>query len=325
MVAGQKEGSSSSEHFTSEEQTRREAGFRGYNFSQPSGVVLNDVPGYGDQTSSLLRPQAGGINSPYPTITNAPSPRSRAHTDSVMQAVQQQGTPGTPSGGMQQNAWQMSGQRHFSEQRYPPPPPLPTQASGSHGMQLPQLPPPPPLSNQLPGPPPRPSQPNTHQGWNRQHGYQAQHREPRAYDPMAYSEYMQLPPLPPDNQPLTSATYIPGNDSFGPGVGIPPLQPQTTPMRPSIQQQHNYYRGQANEYPAHHDVSAQVWQQQQQQQLLEQQQQQQLHRYGGDRISQDQSSWLSNNQHNQNHRSQLPSQVQSQPQAHPYPHPSTLR
>jgi mitogen-activated protein kinase kinase kinase len=62
-------------------------------------------------------------------------------------------------------------------------------------------------------------------------------REPRNYDPTAYAEYMQLPPLPPENQPLTSATYIPGGESFGPGVGIPPLESvrmNSNQSRPSI-------------------------------------------------------------------------------------------
>lgn len=58
-----------------------------------------------------------------------------------------------------------------------------------------------------------------------------------------------MPPLPPDTQPLVSATYIPGADSFGPGVGIPPLHaspppppPSNTPSRSQNQQQyHNPY------------------------------------------------------------------------------------
>jgi hypothetical protein len=45
---------------------------------------------------------------------------------------------------------------------------------------------------------------------------------PQAYDPMAFSKDMSAVPLE-DNQPLTSATYIPGGEPFGPGVGIPPL------------------------------------------------------------------------------------------------------
>ncbi|KAF2481521.1 hypothetical protein BDY17DRAFT_312223 [Neohortaea acidophila] len=59
-------------------------------------------------------------------------------------------------------------------------------------------------------------------------------REPRAYAPTAYAEYMQYPPLPPENQPLTSATYIPDGLSWGPGVGNPPLDPQRSqPNRPT--------------------------------------------------------------------------------------------
>ena len=69
------------------------------------------------------------------------------------------------------------------------------------------------------------------------------HREPRNYDPTAYAEYMQLPPLPPENQPLTSATYIPGGESFGPGVGIPPLE--------SHRMQHNQSRGGMSQQPGY--------------------------------------------------------------------------
>lgn len=52
----------------------------------------------------------------------------------------------------------------------------------------------------------------------------------QGYDPSLYRGYHGIippPPGPPPNQqaeaPLTSATYIPGGESFGPGVGIPPL------------------------------------------------------------------------------------------------------
>lgn len=47
----------------------------------------------------------------------------------------------------------------------------------------------------------------------------------RARPVKSYSgHYMTLPP-PAEQQPLTSATYIPTADSFGPGVGIPPFVP----------------------------------------------------------------------------------------------------
>lgn len=64
-----------------------------------------------------------------------------------------------------------------------------------------------------------------------------------------------MAPLP-DNQPLTSATYIPGSDSFGPGVGIPPLHSNSAPLHvppprtgTSIYQQqqtNNYYGSQTD-------------------------------------------------------------------------------
>ncbi|KAJ4365916.1 mitogen-activated protein kinase kinase kinase [Neocucurbitaria cava] len=62
-------------------------------------------------------------------------------------------------------------------------------------------------------------------GWGRvPQQYQQQQQN---YDPGLYQNYHHnLPPPPPPQQkepPLTSATYIPGGESFGPGVGIPPL------------------------------------------------------------------------------------------------------
>lgn len=54
-------------------------------------------------------------------------------------------------------------------------------------------------------------------------------------------------PLPRDDQPLTSATYIPGVDSFGPGVGIPPLSfsPPAAPS-PKQSQTHDFFRSSDN-------------------------------------------------------------------------------
>ncbi|KAF2144584.1 uncharacterized protein K452DRAFT_222876 [Aplosporella prunicola CBS 121167] len=98
----------------------------------------------------------------------------------------------------------------------PPPPPRSTAPSQSHTMML-------------PGPPPAPP---TY--WNRQANTYANAPNSAAphapYNPNAYRTYQQSsqPPMnymgtQPDTQPLTSATYIPGGESFGPGVGIPPL------------------------------------------------------------------------------------------------------
>jgi len=261
--------------------------YRGqHQLAVPTGVVLNDIPGsgYGD-ANLLLRPQQAGVtNSPYPSLTSAPSPaianptspRPRAHTFAdTMQAAQQQeqyrrGTPGTPGGIQQQGqgAWQPPGTRHVSEQQQqrapqgyiPPPPPPAVQTSAPQGLHFPGPPPRPGMSaapsHGMMIPPP-PNQQNGYGSWGRQPTYAPlppmQTREPRAYDPMAYSEYMQLPPLPPDNQPLTSATYIPGSDSFGPGVGIPPLHQTHIPLhpsshRPGVPQQNSYYRGASGEF-----------------------------------------------------------------------------
>ncbi|KAK0302742.1 mitogen-activated protein kinase kinase kinase [Friedmanniomyces endolithicus] len=77
---------------------------------------------------------------------------------------------------------------------------------------------------------------------------QMQHRERRNYDPMAYSQYMDLPPLPAADQLIRSTTYIPEGESSGPGVGIRPLQliqrsqPQL-PSRPGTQSLYSYNRG----------------------------------------------------------------------------------
>ncbi|KAK5132964.1 hypothetical protein LTR08_008327 [Meristemomyces frigidus] len=316
--------------------------------------------GYGDANSLLRPQAGVGspypplMNAPSPSPYST-SPRPRAHTfaDPLMQAAQQQqeqykrGTPVTPGGAMQGGggggagagaggAWQAPGVRHFSEQQQrggqgqyiPPPPPPPTiQTPGQQGMQLPGPPPRLPVSvagqTQMMIPPP-PNQSNGGYGsWRGQPGYPPpppmQHREPRAYDPTAYAEYMQLPPLL-DNQPLTSATYIPGGESFGPGVGIPPLhshnslhshqhqhqqqqlqkyqqqqQQQNSQTlhapRPGLQQQNSYYRGESGDFST-------------------EQPQQQQHRYGGDTTySHDQNpGWFSN--------SQYPSYQQPQP-VHP--------
>lgn len=102
----------------------------------------------------------------------------------------------------------------------PPPPPRPA-TSGAHGGYA------------LPGPPP--GGPPTTSYWNRSNyppppNSSAPHP---TYNPNAYNTYQQQQQqqhqtflnnqLPPDGQPLTSATYIPFGESFGPGVGIPPL------------------------------------------------------------------------------------------------------
>ncbi|KAL8999624.1 MAG: hypothetical protein Q9169_001584 [Polycauliona sp. 2 TL-2023] len=134
----------------------------------------------------------------------------------------------------------------------PPPPPRPA-AMNSHGVVLPPPPGPPPssaggLSAQwgqqnwvgsqrfLPPPPPLgPNQVGGHAAYNPGHNFQNHQPAP-----------LSIPPPPPHNEsaPLTSATYIPHGESFGPGVGIPALQ------------QAGYTRGDSNDFHASlNDVS----------------------------------------------------------------------
>lgn len=151
----------------------------------------------------------------------------------------------------------MDGQRH---QYIPGPPSSMAQSSQSHMINLPPPPPRhPPAQPQgvmippPPGPPPgtgyggAPKIPPQlqHQsslGWQQNWGRQAmgQGYPPPPPPPLASSHQSQnqrmvygrqpaplsIPPQPPASegqQPLTSATYIPVGDSFGPGVGIPPF------------------------------------------------------------------------------------------------------
>ncbi len=50
---------------------------------------------------------------------------------------------------------------------------------------------------------------------------------------------LSIPPPPPQNEAVVSATYIPGGDSFGPGVGIPALYSQK-PEEPSIRRDDSF-------------------------------------------------------------------------------------
>ncbi|WPG97524.1 Hypothetical protein R9X50_00030100 [Acrodontium crateriforme] len=271
MIHGMRQRSASNRS-TTDNQSRRaspqppSSAYYSQNLSVPSNAALNDGTCY-DNGGSYLQPH---IQGPYSAAAlSAPRPRAHTVNHSDMNNSQQQdqyrrGTPVTPGAMQQGGQWQASGQRHASDQRgaqgylsYPPPPPNMQSPAGSN-IQLPGPPPRPPMSaTQSHGMmlPPPPGQSSAY--WNRQAGYaphpppqhMQQSREPKAYDPMAYSEYMHLPPLP-DNAPLTSATYIPGSDSFGPGVGIPPLhsQPNSSSGRQNVPQLHNYYRGGSGDY-----------------------------------------------------------------------------
>ncbi|KAI4147973.1 MAG: hypothetical protein LQ340_005292 [Diploschistes diacapsis] len=116
----------------------------------------------------------------------------------------------------------------------PPPPPRPPPSQQSHGL----IPPPPP--GPYPGPPQNNSSLSTSwmgQGWNRvgippppPPPVPTNHPSTVHYNTASVGSQLQPPPYPASRyenlqseQPLTSATYIPGGDSFGPGVGIPGL------------------------------------------------------------------------------------------------------
>ncbi|KAK5173224.1 mitogen-activated protein kinase kinase kinase, partial [Cryomyces antarcticus] len=123
------------------------------------------------------------------------------------------------------------GQRHVSaaqaeqsarQHHVPPPPPQISSTPGPQGMQLP---PPPPRSMQMSNtphgmlpPPPGSSYVGwPQQGWNRLSNFPTPPSMVHAtYNPNAYQGYYATP-APPVDQPLTSATYIPGGESFGPG------------------------------------------------------------------------------------------------------------
>ncbi|KAJ9193280.1 hypothetical protein DTO164E3_7975 [Paecilomyces variotii] len=113
-----------------------------------------------------------------------------------------------------------------------PPPPAISQPPQSHVIPLP--PPPPRPQTQPHGIPPPPPGPPPGSGFGVAPGWQQSWGRglppPPPHPPMLNQQNQHLafgrpPPLPPqsENQPLTSATYIPAGESFGPGVGIPPL------------------------------------------------------------------------------------------------------
>ncbi|EEP82631.1 BCK1 protein [Uncinocarpus reesii 1704] len=145
----------------------------------------------------------------------------------------------------------MDGQRQQPYVPGPPPQSIPQATAQSHMMQIP--PPPPRVTHTtahtggLPPPPPGPppgSAYGNQPGWQwarQQQGFGQGYYPPpppltssnQLYNQhLAYSIHQPQNPgslsiqQPPSNDPpLTSATYIPGGSSFGPGVGIPPLIP----------------------------------------------------------------------------------------------------
>ncbi|KAF2685847.1 MAP kinase [Lentithecium fluviatile CBS 122367] len=177
------------------------------NLGVPNDLQFSDS--LGSPPSSLHPPS--GPSSPYPLLSpglvnHSTSPRGRAHTVADPNLLQRQ---------------QSYRQQSAMHQYIPPPPPQPT-STPAHNLNLPPPPPRPTNQNNLGGisiPPP----PHQNFGWGAPRQYQ--------YNPSAYHGYqgtLPPPPGPPPQQqqseaPLTSATYIPGGESFGPGVGIPPL------------------------------------------------------------------------------------------------------
>ncbi|KAF1956457.1 MAP kinase [Byssothecium circinans] len=174
----------------------------------------SDPPSLGSPPSALLTPSSG-TSSPYTLLspgngTYSTSPRGRAHTVADPNLLQRQ---------------QSYLQKPAMHQYIPPPPPQPTSTPASHGMSLPPPPPRPSNTNTHGSVPPPP--PHQNYGW----GAPRQYQQPGGYNPSAYHGYQGVLPPPPHHPPvqkqhdapLTSATYIPGGESFGPGVGIPPL------------------------------------------------------------------------------------------------------
>lgn len=236
--------------------------------SVPSDLVLDNVPIYTDQSSTFLN--ASNASSPYPplsALTTASAVRPRAHTFEIPtlqhQGVYRRTYPAVT--GLMHTPYQQ-GHRHASGSPpsfIPPPPPPPHPAAVAaqpHAMPMPPPPPrPPPLQMSgmtLPPPPGPPLGWQTH--WSRQGssiGTYTSTGHPVPYNPNDYQKYQFTPTYQsrqlPEQQPLTSATYIPGSDSFGPGVGIPPLHSSVTPLH----QQQGYYRGDGGDLSATTDSS----------------------------------------------------------------------
>ncbi|KAK2739477.1 hypothetical protein FQN55_009442 [Onygenales sp. PD_40] len=148
-----------------------------------------------------------------------------------------------------QSIAQSNSQSHFP---FPPPPPRMPHAA-SHGLVLPPPPGPPPASTYgvqqgwqpswsrhhlamaQPIPPPPPPMLSSNQAQNPHLAYSVTGRS-RQPAPLA------IPPrsITNESQPLTSATYIPGGESFGPGVGIPPLFTQDSQDQYARQDHYGY-------------------------------------------------------------------------------------
>ncbi|KAF2399775.1 hypothetical protein EJ06DRAFT_556891 [Trichodelitschia bisporula] len=102
-------------------------------------------------------------------------------------------------------------------------------------------------------PPPPAAPPSAHPTyWNRQPSYTPLNAAPVPYNPTAYQNYSQtsLMPQSQNNETLVSATYIPGGEGWGPGVGIPPLYPLPRQESYADYAQAGTYNAQAGTYNA---------------------------------------------------------------------------
>lgn len=183
------------------------------------GLPEYDVP---NLVSPPLLTPSGGAGSPYsllsPATSYSTSPRARAHTVADPNLIPRQ-----------QNYLPQPAMHQYN---IPPPPPQPTSNPSAHNMNLPP-PPPRPLNNLGGVGIAPPSHPNYNWG------------VPRQYNPGNYQNYLPPPPGPPPKPqnieaPLTSATYIPGGESFGPGVGIPPLHTSRHYQEPAFYSEETY-------------------------------------------------------------------------------------
>lgn len=249
----------------------------------PEDLILNDVPTYGasNVSSSLLVPSQG-TGSPYPAIsvggtsyTQALAASQRPRASTADQASGQPGNyrPSPRSGaGPQVHLGYQQGQRHASsgamDPRVPyipgPPPQMAPSQQQNHKIILPPPPPRPPAMNSShgmilpppPGPPPGTSQ-GLSAGWGQQNSWRSQGSYIPPPPPLTpnhgYQNHqpapLSIPPPPPQAEPppLTSATYIPFGDSFGPGVGIPALH---------AHQQPSFNRGDSSEFYSNNSDAA---------------------------------------------------------------------
>ncbi|KAI9860167.1 MAG: hypothetical protein M1813_006277 [Trichoglossum hirsutum] len=229
-------------------------------------------PPYNQTHSQSARPRAQ--TSVEPSASQQSNLRPSTRPGAQMHTTYQPGQRHPPAGQV------LDGSRTYVP-ALPPPPPMSPPAAQSHMIALPPPPPRPPPGSSHPGvppPPPGPPPVNAHgmsaswqSSWGRPHDRDRpsilgtlppppplplssnQHMQ---YNPSAtYHAQLQPPPLSipaippaPEPQPLTSATYIPHEQSFGPGVGIPPLHPQTS-------QQQSFNRGDSAEFSAITDTS----------------------------------------------------------------------